>query len=177
MQAVLQLSFDQEADTLVRSLWHRLKDAGLPNPMLEKPATPHVTLSFGDGVDVEGLTGALSEVLRDRSAFELVFASLGTFSNEAGVIFMAPVVTADLLELHARVQGCMHKYARSTNDFSKLERWVPHCTLTLRLTPAEVLKGFDLLGALQLPISARGIRVDLLEFPSLEKLSSWQLRD
>ena len=177
MQAVLQLSFDKETDALFRSLWQGIKDAGLPSPMLEKPATPHITLSFGDGVDVGSLTGALSQTLADKSSLELVFAALGTFANEKGVVFAAPVVTTNLLALHRQVQGCMHKHAGSTSAYSEVDRWVPHCTLTMHLTPSEVRKSFELLAELRLPISALGTQVRLLEFPSLEELASWHLTD
>ena len=175
MQAVLQLFFDNATDTLFRSLWHKLKDAGLPNPMLDKPATPHVTLSFGNDVNADGLVGALSRALRDTSSVDLTFASLATFANKNGVVFVAPVVTAELLELHSRVQGSMLQHASSTNGYSETNRWFPHATLTMRLTPAEIVEAFRVLGGLRLPVFARGTRVSLLEFPSLRELASWHL--
>ena len=175
MQTVLQLTFDKETDALFRSLWQAVKDAGLPNPMLDKPATPHITLSFGNNTDVDGLAKELSQTLKNRTSLELTFASLATFANEKGVIFAAPVVTAELLGLHRQTQACVLRHADSTKNHSEVDRWVPHCTLTMNLTPAEVVEGFKLFKGLQLPVHARGTYVRLLEFPSLTELAFWHM--
>ena len=174
MQAVLQLFFDESTDTFFRSLWQKVKDAGLPNPLLERGATPHITLSFGDDVNVDNLIPLLAGVLGKKPTLELTFASLSTFANENGVIFVAPVVTRSLLDLHRDVQEVMSNHT-STSAYSQVSCWFPHCTLTTRLSPPQLLEGFTLLGSLQLPISSQGVRVGLLEFPSLKELASWRL--
>lgn len=175
MQAVLQLFFDKPTDAFFRSLWQRVKDAGLPNPLLERGATPHITLSFGDDVDVDNLVSSLTEVLGKKSILELTFASLSTFANENGAIFVAPVVTDSLLDLHRSVQKVALNHTSSTSAYSQIDRWFPYCTLTMRLSPPQLLAGFALLDDLRLPISGQGIQVSLLEFPSLKSLASWQL--
>ena len=174
MQAVLQLFFDESTDTFFRSLWQKVKDAGLPNSLLERGATPHLTLSFGDDVDVDNLVSSLADVLSEKSILELTFASLATFANENGVIFIAPVVTDSLLDLHRDVQEAMSNHT-STSTYSQVGRWFPHCTLTMRLSPPQLLEGFTLLDDLQLPVSGQGVQVGLLEFPSLKELASWRL--
>lgn len=174
MQAVLQLFLDEDTDTFFLSLWQQIKDAGLPSPLLERGATPHITLSFGNDVNVYGLISALDDRLSGKSAFELVFVSLSTFANEKGVIFVAPVVSRTLLDLHREVQHEMSNHA-STSAHSQIDRWFPHCTLTMQLSPPQLLEGFGLLGNLQLPVSGRGEQVSLLEYPSLKELASWQL--
>lgn len=174
MQAVLQLFFDEDTDAFFRSLWQKVKDAGLPSPLLERGATPHITLSFGNDVNVHGLISALDDRLSGKSTFELVFVSLSTFANEKEVIFVAPVVTRTLLDLHREVQHEMSNYA-STSAYSQIDRWFPHCTLTMQLNPTQLLEGFKLLGNLQLPVSGRGEQVNLLEYPNLKELASWQM--
>ena len=175
MQAVLQLFFDEDTDAFFRSLWQKIKDADLPNPLLARGATPHVTLSFGHDVNVDELISSLNDRLGGESTFELVFVSLSTFANENGVIFVAPVVTNTLLALHRDVQHEMSNHASSTSAYSQIDRWFPHCTLTMGLNPSQLLAGFKLLGGLQLPISGHGKQVSLLEYPNLKKLASWQL--
>ncbi len=174
MQAVLQLFFDEDTDAFFRSLWQKVKDAGLPSPLLEIGATPHITLSFGDNVNVDSLVLSLNRRLSEKSTFELIFVSLSTFANEKGVIFVAPVVSRTLLDLHREVQHEMSNHA-STNAHSQLDRWFPHFTLTMQLSPPQLLEGFRLLGNLQLPVSGRGVQVSLLEYPNLKELASWQL--
>ena len=174
MQAVLQLFFDEATDTFFRSLWQKVKAAGLPNLLLERGATPHITLSFGDDVNLNNLIPSLTGVLGEKPALELTFASLSTFANENGVIFIAPVVTRSLLDLHRDVQEVMSNHV-STSAYSQVGRWFPHCTLTMRLSPPQLLEGFTLLDDLQLPVSGQGVQVSLLEFPSLKEVASWRL--
>lgn len=174
MQAVLQLFFDEDTDAFFRSLWQKVKDANLPNPLLERGATPHITLSFGKDVNANGLIPALDDRLSGKSAFELVFVSLSTFANEKGVIFVAPVVSRTLLDLHREVQHEMSNHA-STSAHSQIDRWFPHCTLTMQLSSPQLLEGFRLLGDLQLPVSGRGVQANLLEYPNLKRLASWHL--
>ena len=174
MHAVLQLFFDEDTDAFFRSLWQKIKDADLPSPLLERGATPHITLSFGDNVNVDSLISSLDRRLSGKFTFELVFVLLSTFANEKGVIFVAPVVTEKLLDLHHEVQNEMSNHA-STSAYSQIDRWFPHCTLTMQLNPLQLLDGFRLLGNLQLPVSGRGEQVSLLKYPSLKELASWQL--
>lgn len=174
MQAVLQLFFNKDTDAFFRSLWQKVKNADLPNPLLERGATPHITLSFGNDVNVDSLVSSLDKKLSGKSTFELTFVSLSTFANEKGVIFVAPIVTRTLLNLHREVQQEM-SYHASTSAHSQVDRWSPHCTLTMQLSPPQLLEGFRLLGNLQLPVSGRGEQVSLLEYPNLKKLASWQL--
>ncbi len=175
MQAVLQLFFDETTDTFFHSLWQKIKSSGLPNPLLERGATPHITLSFGDDVKVENLISSLTNVLDTTAALELTFGSLSTFANENGVIFVAPIVTHCLLQLHHDVHLPMMQHSSSTSEYSQIDRWFPHCTLTMRLTSPQIIEAFALLGDLHLPISGHGTRVSLLEFPSLVELASWKL--
>ena len=175
MQAVLHIAFDEETDTFFRSLWQKVKGAGIPSPLLDRGATPHLTLSFGNEVNTKRLVPALSKILEDKPAPKLDFVSLATFSNDYGVLFFAPIVTSELLALHREVEREMSRHASSTNTLYQIGRWVPHCTLTMQLDPEQLREGFRLLSDVRLPISARGTRVRLLEFPSLELLASWQL--
>ena len=176
VQAVLHIAFDEETDTFFRSLWQKVKGAGIPSPLLDRGATPHLTLSFGNEVNTKRLVPALSKILEDKPAPKLVFVSLATFSNDYGVLFFAPVVTSELLALHREVEREMSRHASSTNALYKAGRWVPHCTITMKLSPEQLLEGFKLLGDVQLPISAQGTRVRLLEFPSLKPLALWHLK-
>lgn len=175
MQAVLQLFFDETTDIFFRSLWQKIKDAGLPNPLLQKVATPHITLSFGSDVNITTLVPELSTTLSSTPSVPLTFASLSTFANKNGVIFIAPVVTTVLLTLHEKTHLQMSNHTASTSVYSQVGRWFPHVTLTMRLNTDELLKAFEVLRDLQLPFEGQGKKVCLLEFPSLRELAAWEL--
>jgi 2'-5' RNA ligase len=108
-----------------------LKDAGLPNALLEQGAAPHVTLVFGEEPRVDALVKSLTGVLRGQPALEVMFASLATFANENGVLFLGPIVNRELLGLHEAVHASFADHASALHPYYTSGRWVPHCTLTM----------------------------------------------
>jgi 2'-5' RNA ligase len=175
VQAVLQLSFDDRTDATIRGFWRRMKEAGLPSVLLDRNATPHITLAACDGVRVDALLGSLSIRLQSHPEVDVTFSSLATFWNENGVLFLAAVVNREMLEIHERVIPSFADTVATLNRFHELGRWVPHCTLATNLTKGQIADGINLFDDIRLPMKAKGTEVGLLEFPSLSVLGSWSL--
>ncbi len=77
MPFALQLFVDPVSDTAVRSLWEELASTGLSS-LRDSGNRPHFSLA-------------------------LSIASLGIFPGEQAVVFLAPIVIPDLLDLHREV--------------------------------------------------------------------------
>lgn len=173
MNAVLQLFLDEATDNFVRDLWRRLHAAGLPSALLERGATPHITLAFGTGAQAEVLIKSLSRVMQAQAVFGLTFVSLATFANEKGALFFGPVVNETLLHFHAATSSAFRSHVDAFHPYNERGRWTPHCTLTMELSEAQLVQAFKLFGDVRLPWRAEASKVVLLEHPSLEVLASW----
>jgi 2'-5' RNA ligase len=112
MDTVLQLYLDDATDRFVRDLWQRLQAADLPSPLLERGATPHITLAFGAATQTEVLVRSLSRAMQTQPTFGLTFVSLATFANEKGVLFLAPVVNETLLHFHNAMSSAFKQECR-----------------------------------------------------------------
>jgi 2'-5' RNA ligase len=175
VQAVLQLSFDDRTDAAIRGFWRRLKDGGLPSVLLDRSATPHITLAACDDVRLDALLDSLTIRLRSAAEVDVTFSSLATFCNENGVLFLSAVVNREMLEIHERVIPSFADNVAPLNRFHELGRWVPHCTLATNLTKGQIAEGLSLFDDISLPMKAKGTEVRLLEFPSLNVLGIWSL--
>ena len=96
----IELYFDPAAERALRELIDQLSTRGIRS---SRPAAarPHVSLAVFDRVNVERVSASLGEFARGCSAMRLQLASIGRFPGDEGVVFLAPIVTRELLELHA----------------------------------------------------------------------------
>ena len=99
-------------------------------------------------------------------ARDFTFASLGVFFNGAdGIVFLAPVVTHELLSIHGAFHAAFAHYAVAELDYYLPGNWVPHCTLALNVprdrVPAVVDASSRLAG---LPLRGRFESMGLFQF-------------
>lgn len=146
MAYAIELFFDKQADTAVRRLWHRLAASGLPS--LETLGhcrhRPHVTLTVLETAQLPAVPD-VEDLLDVRRVPLLRFSALGTFGDGGGVLFLAPVVTAPLLAVHARLNDVLQEQGIVQWTHYLPGSWVPHCTLAMDLTPAELSTAASLL--------------------------------
>ena len=87
---------------------------------------------------------ALREFARECPALRLHLASVGRFPSNEGVVFLAPVVTRKLLELHTRLHGMPPVAAGTRREYYLPGRWVPHCTIAEGLEPDDICATVEL---------------------------------
>ena len=101
MPFAIELTLDAEAGDAVRALWRALADAGIDSFMLRSGAAPHITLAVYDDLDIDAYVTTLGAFATAVAVHAVTFASIGVFPT-TGVVFLAPVVTPELLAIHAR---------------------------------------------------------------------------
>ena len=99
MGFAIELFFDPAADAAVRTIWRALADASHSPTMLEIGSRPHVSLAVCGALDAQRFRPVLEAFARE-TPLEFVLASVGAFPTAEGVVFLAPVVTRRLLNLH-----------------------------------------------------------------------------
>lgn len=96
--------------------------------MLEVKARPHVSLAAFETLDVEATEACLEHFARSHAPLELNLASVASFPTELNVVFLAPVVTRALLDLHDDFYAGWYSGWGSPNPLYLPGNWVPHCT-------------------------------------------------
>lgn len=147
----IELTCEPEFDRVVRTVWDRLADAGLPSLTLNThPAhRPHLTLAavgqFPPGAQerIDALLGAPNLPIPVRLTGLLSFSA----RSRRRVLVWVVVPTAELIGLHTAVWQVLED-AGQPNPLYLPGRWVPHMGLTRRLEPAQLVTALEVLGRL-----------------------------
>jgi hypothetical protein len=126
------LLLDPPADDVVRRLWQRLEDAGVPSLASHTHGrhVPHLTYVSLRSWDLAAVTDGLGG-LPEESPVRIHLDGLGMFRRSR--CWLAPAVTLDLA---ARQQAVVGEVTASGADLHKHYRpgdWTPHVTLAPRL--------------------------------------------
>jgi hypothetical protein len=126
------LLLDDRSDDVVRRLWRRLEDAGVPTLLSHTHGhhVPHLTWAALRSYDLDDVRASL-EALPEGPPVALHLDAFGTFRRSR--CWLAPAVTAPLVE---RQEAIVRALAETTADLHRHYRpgsWVPHLTLAPRL--------------------------------------------
>ncbi len=110
------------------------------------------------------------------SGFPLVFASIGAFSTDEGVLFLAPVVTGELLRVHRAFHEVFADLREDQFPFYLPDSWVPHCTLAINMKREEVHKALEHVIKIYSPLCAEVDRVALVEYNPVKVLKEYRFR-
>ena len=171
MGYAIELFYDDASERAVRDIWDGL-GAALGKPSLsEIGARPHVSLAvYDDGLETTDFPERLLEFARSIDPFDFMLSSLGTFPGQEGVVFLAPVVTRRLLAVHKQFHEVFLKQASSGTAYYLPGFWVPHCTVAIDLSAAEVTAAVAYCREASQPISGRFQEIGLVEFRPVKEL-------
>lgn len=176
MPFAIELFLDDRSAGAVRDLWRVLAEAGLDGWQLASGATPHVTLAVYPTLDLTTAAPAVAAVAAATPPLPVAFASIGCFPTNQGVVFLAPVVTGELLAVHQRCHAALAPVAPPSWTYYLSGHWVPHCTIGFELPveriPAAVGLCHERGG---LPLAGRFTRVGVVEFRPIIERCIWPL--
>ncbi len=171
MGYAIELFYDDEAEQAVRKVWDGIGTALGKRSLSELGARPHVSLAvYGDDLDTTGFPEQLLEFARSIDPFDFTLSSLGTFPGQERVVFLAPVVTRRLLTVHARFHEVFSKHDNVGMGYYLPGNWVPHCTVAIDLSSAEVTAALAYCREAFQPISGRFQEIGLVEFRPVKEL-------
>jgi 2'-5' RNA ligase len=139
---------------------------------------PHVSLAVYDEehrVDEAAVSRVVEQLAVRGRAIEIAFAGFGVFPTEENVLFLAPVVTPALLDLHATYHAMAAGLEASCRAYYLPGRWVPHCTLSMLGPMTGVLDGLGHLASARMPIRGTLRSVALIKVPPLETITEHAL--
>lgn len=161
MDYAVLLYFEDQADSLINKWSHDLVKLGLNSRFVEIDMKPHLTLAEFDLTDLGQVENILKDFSYSQTPIDLSFSSLGIFPGENSVLFLNPVVSERLVELHRELNALLQKCC---NDFSTLyneENWVPHCTLGLDYDSDQIDQALRYLNSGFEPIITKAVSIVL----------------
>jgi 2'-5' RNA ligase len=169
MGYAITLRLDATAAVTVEAMWHALASRNLTVEALSLGYPPHLTLAvFAEDANPERLLAAARECAGHWPKTPTTFASLGLFAGPPSTLFLAPIVTPELLARHATLLTLVA--GEPIDPHYQRGQFVPHVTLASDLTDPAV--AVAALNPLPLPVTAILDRLDVVRFRPVEVLQS-----
>jgi hypothetical protein len=131
----VELLFDPDTESAIRSVWQRLSDSGLRSPA--QTSRPHATMVVADQIapEVDGLLSALS----DRFPFRAVVGAPMVFGRSPLILVRLLVPSVELLSVHAEASRiCQPHAVPGPAPNSLAGHWSPHVTFARRMDPSQL---------------------------------------
>ena len=126
-------------------VWRKsLARAAINSVMLDVGAQPHISLAVFENLDPQMLRADLSRFAEVTRPLSLDLASAGTFPTAEGVVFLAPVVTQELLLVHQRFHRLLSDRGLDCVAYYRPGNWVPHCTVAIDVAPDRVAASLEM---------------------------------
>lgn len=176
MPYAVEMSFDKLSDGKIRDIWCELADVGISSDMRDLGARPHICLAVFNELNTKDAELKLTAFADEIASFPVLLSCLGVFSGDQSVLFLGPVVNAELTGAHRKVHGLFADDKPSEWGHYLEGNWVPHCTLATELTRQAVPRAIESCMTVRLPIEATVTEVGLVEFRPVKHLFSFNLR-
>jgi 2'-5' RNA ligase len=172
MPYAITLRLDAKAASCVVAMWEELAARGVSDDAIRLGYPPHLTLAvLPDGTDESRLLTTTRQIAARWQALLVSFASIGLFPGERATLFLAPVVTPELLGRHAALLSSLA--CEIVDSYYRAGHWVPHVTLASDL--AYPIAAVAMPGPLRLPIAAVLNTLEVLRFRPVQVLASYRL--
>lgn len=175
MAFAIELFFDRANSLKIVHTWSILREQGAGSYLIESGSQPHITLAVFNEVDVNKINSILNRISQEVNSFSLCLSSLGTFLTDEGTVFLAPVVTEQLLSIHRMVHELTNEYDEEKWVHYLHGKWVPHCTMTTNNSKEEGIRALDIIKNQFRPIDVIVERIGLVEFRPIKKHSEFAL--
>lgn len=159
----VELFFDPKSSLAVTQCAHGLEKAKVPTLFSTLGAVPHVSLAVFEQYNPDRLHALLKKLASSFPPTAFQLGSAGIFPGKEGVLFLAPVVSNFLLEIHSGLHRAIPKVVEGSWVYYLPGQWVPHCTLSIQLKDSQLARGLQLLRRRGFSIRGRYHRLALVE--------------
>jgi len=171
----VQLYFDQKMEDDFFTFRESLYKLGI-NPVLGKlDDRPHVSLAVFGNIDFD-------RVVKITSAFAPLYKQLpvqldafGSFPTSSNVLYLLPVPSHPLLELHKQFHELLLKEKILSSHYYLPDQWVPHCTLEFELSDDQFNLAFQLCKKHFSPIRGTFSSIGVIAFRPIDYLAEFSL--
>lgn len=130
MRYAIELNFDKLTEEKIMNLPNGIAEKGISKSYLEWQTRPHITLGIFNDIDIEKCDKLLEEIAGKVKSFPAHLSSIGVFNNSK-CVFVSPVVTNELLELHNKIHHTFKFCDHTGAEYYLPGSWVPHCAVML----------------------------------------------
>lgn len=171
----VELYFDQQMEDDFFSFRESLYKLGV-NPILGKLGDrPHVSLAvFGD-VEIDQVVRITSAFAPQCKQLPARLDAFGAFPTASNVVYLLPVPSQPLLELHQQFHEKLQKEKILSSHYYLPGQWVPHCTLEFELPDDQFNLTLQLCKKYFSPIRGTFSSIGVIAFRPIDYLAEFSI--
>ena len=170
------LYFDANTNDTIRKIIARTATLSGNNYMLDINIPPHVTLGCFFSDEHGHLTERVESFVKNITPFEVTFNAIGSF--EPYVLFASPMKDKKLTQLNALLHELLlSNYEPAENSNYLPDRWMPHCSLAVRLDEEQFAKAKTIEAEIDLPFTARVTKIALAKCNPYNEVAIWDINE
>jgi 2'-5' RNA ligase len=170
MALAVEAYFDPRAEEAIQALRKEIHAAGIEPTDALAGSRPHLSLAVVE-TDDERLLGGVIETFARKARHQWVrLAAVSTFASPQGVLFLAPVPTTGLLELHDALHTELLLSGLESRSQYRPGAWIPHCTLELDLSGSRLAVAFEACWRAFTPVEGRLSELAVVAYPPPRRL-------
>ena len=143
MKYSIELYFERRFEEKLRSLWDELERAGVPSILSKIGSRPHLTLIILDNCDKGHVASLIDRHVRGRFKFPLTFPAFSVIHGVRNSVFLTPVIKPELIDIQRSLYNLIQENGHSIQKHYEPHNWLPHCSISKELSPAEALKTLE----------------------------------
>lgn len=164
MPYAVELHFDDDSRAALVALSRQIQATCGGMDLVASGGAPHLSLALFAAPDLARLQPLVATFAQQYARFSLHFAAVSTFPGPQGVLYLAPVVTLQLLTLQRDFHAELAAAGLSSHALYQPERWVPHCTVGFHLPAATIGHAVALCRAASWPTTVAVSAIRLMAF-------------
>jgi 2'-5' RNA ligase len=172
----VELYFDAKTEKSIFSFRDAFYEKGIKPVLGSLDDRPHVSLAVFAGIDQDCLQDLTREFAAQLSRFPVALTALGTFPTPDNVVFLLPVPTIKLLEIHREFHERLKCAALRSSSYYHPGKWVPHCTIEFELPDRQFTKALKTAHQLFQPIKGEFISLGIVAFRPISYISEHNLK-
>jgi len=175
MGYAVELNLSANSATRVVKLWESLARESLNSVMLDLGAQPHISLAVFENLDPVVLRDDLDRFAEVTRPLSVVLSSAGAFPTAEGVVFLAPVVTQELLGVHEKFHSLLRDREVECVEYYRPGKWVPHCTVAIDMAADKIGTAIEMCVRSQVFGQVEMDEVSLVEFRPVREIYAFPL--
>ena len=167
--------FDPQTEKQILDFRNSIYQQGVRPVLGAMNDRPHISLAVFGRIDPQPLVQLTQEFSRRLTTFEIQLSAIGVFPTEDNVLFLIPAANSRLLQVHAEYHDLLKQERIVCNPNYLPGNWVPHCTLELDLSKAQLKKALQLSQAAFTPLRGSLVELGVVAFRPISYLADFKL--
>lgn len=129
----IELGFNPKAEAKLCKIGLAIEKAGLHAEFAHDDNKPHMTLAtLNPKSEPAKLSQITANFAKTLAPFDVTFHSVAQFATAQNIIYLAPIMTADIWNMYQRFHILLKSAGLESGFYHRPNAWTPHTTITMK---------------------------------------------